>query len=65
MAPQYQKRLSAIQRTVLSVGGVTPDERRSRLLASSSGPSLFQQLVDQVTSGPVLRANPMAARDQF
>jgi hypothetical protein len=65
MAPQHEERLSTFLQLVLSLEGATPDERRSELLVSSVGPSIFQQLVNEVSGGAVLRENPLSARDQF
>jgi len=65
MAPRHEERLSQIQQIMLSLLGRTPDERRAELLASSTGPSIFQQLVDEVVEDAVLHENPLAAKDQF
>jgi transcriptional regulator with XRE-family HTH domain len=65
MAPRHAERLSAIQQVVLSMTGKTADDRRAELLASSAGPSLFQQLVSEVSEDAMLREGPLSAKDQF
>lgn len=65
MASQHVERLSTIEQVVRSLPGRTAEERRAELLASSSGPSLFQQLVNEISPDVLLQMNPLAARDQF
>lgn len=65
MAPRHQERLSTIQQTLLSLTGRSAEERRVELLVSSAGPSIFQQLVNQISGDAVLRENPLSAKDQF
>lgn len=65
MAAHHETRLSVLRSVFLAIPASSPDERRSALLDSSSGPTLFQQLVSEVSEGPVLQSNPLAARNQF
>ena len=65
MAEHHEQRLSALQAFLITIPATTSEERRLALLDSSKGPSLFQQLVDEIPEGPVLHVNPLAVRDQF
>ena len=65
MAPQHEERLSFLLATVQGLSGDTPDERRSVLLGSSNGMSLFHQLVQQAPAAATLQVNPISPSEQF
>jgi transcriptional regulator with XRE-family HTH domain len=65
MATHHEARLSALQTVFLAIPATTPETRRSALLDSSKGLSIFQQLANQAEGGPELQFNPIGARNQF
>lgn len=65
MSPHHKTRLSVLRTVFLAIPASSPEERRSALLDSSNGQTLFHQLVGENSEGPVLQTDPLAARNQF
>lgn len=65
MAAQHEERFSLLLSTVRGLPGASPDERRAVLLDSSSGPSLFHQMLAQAPVDAVLQVNPLDPSEQF
>lgn len=51
IASSHEEKLRELDSLIFSIPAKTPDERRSLLLDSSNGPSLFQQLASKA-DGP-------------
>jgi DNA-binding transcriptional regulator YiaG len=65
MSPVHEERLSQILLVVRGLDGSTPDQRRARLLDSSTGVSLFHRFVAQVTPPERLQVSPINSSDRF
>lgn len=65
MAPHHEERLSQLLAIVRGVEGSTSDSRRAALLDSSTGPSIFHQLVQDAPTAEILQVNPLLASEQF
>jgi DNA-binding transcriptional regulator YiaG len=65
MSPVHEERLSRLLLIVRGLQGSTPEERRARLLDSSAGPSLFHELVAQVTPAERLQVSPISSSSRF
>lgn len=65
MAPQHEERLSLLLTAIQGLPGDTPDDRRSVLLNSANGMSLFHQLVQQAPTPATLQVNPLDPSEQF
>lgn len=65
MAPQHEERLSQLLTVMRGLDGSNPEERRSALLDSSTGTSIFHQLAGQAPRPTDLQANPLMPSEQF
>lgn len=64
MSSGNQERLSRIISVVKELGA-TPEERKRKLLDSSSGPSIFHGLVAELKQQSILQPNAYSARGQL
>lgn len=65
MAPQHEERAATILAVVQALRGSTPEERRSALLDSSRGTSLFHQLIAARGEAARLQIAGVSARERI
>jgi transcriptional regulator with XRE-family HTH domain len=65
MAPHHSARLQKLREVILQLTASTPIERKTELLDSSKGMSLFHQLVSQIPSGAIIQGESVSARNQL
>lgn len=65
MAPQHEERAATVLSIVQALPGSTPHERRSALLDSTHGTSLFHQLVATREEAERLQVAAVSARDRI
>ena len=65
MAPQHEERAAAVLAIVQALPGATPEERRSALLDSSRGASLFHQLIATRSEAERLQVAGVSARERI
>lgn len=65
MAPDHEERLSELLAIIRGISAPSPAERRAALLDSSSGSSIFHQLLRDATAATPLQMSPLRPSDQF